>query len=82
MAARDFVQGAEDVDPAARRRRSLMSMRGVGAGVGVYYGVSAFGYPLGAITGVTQGGAPPATEALGEQFGGGESGGDAGGGTQ
>lgn len=81
----EFISGADDVDPAIQRRRKQLTLRerGIGAFGGVHYGLSAFGYPLGAITGVGQGGAPPATDALGEQFGGdagmgGDSGGDAG----
>lgn len=75
--AEQFSAGAGGV--AERRNRLLTARaRGVGARGGVYYGLSAFGYPLGAIAGVSQGGAPPATEALGEQFVSGDSGGDAG----
>jgi hypothetical protein len=67
----EFIQGADDVDPAVQRRRKQLSLRerGFGAAGGVQYGVSAFG----------QGGAQAAPDALGEQFGGGGvAGGDAG----
>lgn len=82
----NFDAGARDLALERRRKQLTMRERGVGAYGGVGYGLSAFGYPLGSITGVGQGGAPPssppATEALGEQFGGAGdagSGGDSGG---
>lgn len=72
-----FVMGAEEMPT---RRRKQLSLRATG-GAGLLYGVSAFGYPLGAIPGVQV----PATEPplQGDQFGGGagagEGSGDAGG---
>lgn len=62
-----------------RRRKVLNLRRGLRGGVfGVSYGMSAFGYPLGAITGVQVPAEPPLST---DQFGGadaGEGSGDAG----
>lgn len=72
-----FVMGAEEM-PA--RRRKQLSLRGSG-GLGLMYGISAFGYPLGAIPGVqTPDTSPPLQgDQFGGAVGGGEGSGDAGG---
>lgn len=76
----EFATGASALAKARQLRAragSLRAGRGVG---GVTYGLAAYGYPLGAITGVQGPTTAPVEQPLGEQFTGGEStGGDGGG---
>lgn len=76
----EFANGATELAKAKSLRSRAASLRG-GVG-GMYYGLSAYGSPIGNVTGISQGAAPAAEAPLGEQWGGGgtgDSGGDGGG---
>lgn len=75
----EFANGSGELDRARRLRARAGSLRG--AVGGVYYGLSAYGSPIGNVTGINQGAAPAAEAPLGEQFAGGDAagGGDGGG---
>lgn len=76
----EFANGAAELKKAQSLRGRTGNLRAAGGGVvGVSYGLSAYGSPIGAVTGIQQPTSAPAVP-LGEQWGGGMTGGDSGGG--
>lgn len=85
MAVAEFAQGMQELDRALELRKRRATLRGtrVLGGVGIYYGLAAYGSPIGAVTGVqTPTPVEPVEQPLGPQFGEGAMSMDGGGATQ